>query len=162
MSTTEWIPTVSVVLALVALLVAFFRNAWMARQVRLSSAVSIVAWLESVRPDRGVLYRIRDERKQLPWSDEEKAAASKVARSFDILGILDSLKYTDRRFVDRFYAIPAAELWAICEAWVRNERLRRGEHHLWEFEQLAKRVAKVKSNHPAVLKRSRWPRCPRR
>ena len=147
----------SVSIALFALFVAFWRNRWMARQTRLSSAIAIVNWLEEVRPHRSTMYKIRDEEKPLSsWTPEEKDAANKVARSFDILGLLDSLKYTEQKFVDRFYAIPAHECAEILREWIGEERKVRDSHHLWEFEQLALRVQHVKPNHPAVTGKTKW------
>ena len=42
----------SVVLSILALVVAVFANRWMAKQLRLTSAIALVNWMEEARPDR--------------------------------------------------------------------------------------------------------------
>lgn len=166
MTTPEFLSITSIAVSFTALvltlIVSLFRNRWMAKQMRLSSAISIINWLEEVRPQRQLLYKTREQAKALAqWSDEEKDAANKVTRRLDILGMLESVEYLDKRLVDRFYAIPASDLWDICKDWVEDERSRRGPQHLWEFQQLAARVRYVKGNHPAIGKSEDWPRNPR-
>jgi hypothetical protein len=139
-------------------------NLYASRQIRLSSVAELLDHMEEyVRNARKKLYLIRDKPYD-EWDIEEKDAADKVARAFDILGVLDSTRSIDRRFVDRFNAIPAVEIWEICALYVRAERKKKGhgEHHFWEFEQLANRVKYVKKNHPAYNNKKRWPPFPRR
>ena len=157
------ISLMSAAVAIIALFVGILRNRWMAKQLRLSSIPSIITWLEGVRPDRKVLYQARREGRDFTkWTDAEKRAAYRVTRKLDILGLLESLGYLDTRLVDRFYAIPTAEMWEMTNNWLVSEREIRGPQHLWEFEQLAKRVRCVKCNHPAILGTKKWKRNPRR
>lgn len=119
--------------------------------------------MEEMRPERQVLYSARKSNKSYDkWTAEEKEAAYKASRSFDILGIFDSSRLVDQRFVDRFYAIPAKEIWDICVDYVESEQKTHGPQHLWEFQQFAERVKYVKGNHPAITGRRSWPRYPRR
>ena len=128
----------------------------------LASAISVINWLEAVRPQRHLLYKLKETKKHLKdWTDEEKDAANKVTRQFDILGVLEKLGYIEREFVDRFWAISVVEVWKLCEGWVENERALRGPNHLWEFQQLAERVKQVRETHPAITK-GRWPKNPRK
>lgn len=158
-----WVSWLSLVLALLALGVALLRNRWMAKQLQLSSAISIINWLEDVRPDRQRLYKVRDAKKPFAnWSEEERESANRITRRLDILGLLDSLGYVDKRLVDRFYAIPAHEIWEICVDWIKNEQTSRGPQHLWEFEKLAERVKHVRDNHPARRRIAGWTRNPRK
>lgn len=153
---------ISLFASVTALIVSLLRNRWMAKQMRLTSAVSIINWLEEVRPERHMLYRAGDQKRNFAqWSDEEKNAANKVSRRLDILGILEGLGYLDQRLVDRFYGIPAKDVWDICKDWVESEQFRRGPHYLWEFKRLAGKVEHVKSNHPANAGTNDWPKKPR-
>jgi hypothetical protein len=160
--------TVAVIIGAVAPLVAALiivltQNQKLAKQTALSSVLATIEWMEQRRGDRHVLYNVRDQKKPYEsWSDEERAAADRICRWFDILGVLDSLKFVDRKLVDRFYAIPAFELWDICKPHVQSQQKSRGAHHLWEFAQLAESVRCVKQNHPAIAKSPRWPRNPRK
>jgi hypothetical protein len=131
------------------------------RQLRLSSIVEILRRMEETRDDRHIVYAI-GKKPYSSWSDPERKSADKVARVFDILGVLDSTHRIDRSFVDRFYSIPTVEVWDIVRPHVRHEQEKRGAHHLWEFEQLAKRLKEVKQNHPAYHNTDRWPLFPRR
>jgi len=162
-SAPDIIAVITAAIALVALAVSFANFAWVAKQLRLNSSIQLVDWLEKVRDSRNLLYRLRDSGKPLAeWTDADKKAANVVCRQLDVLGIFDQLGFVDQRFADRFYAIPAKEMWDICQDWVENERLSRGPQHLWELERLATRVSHVKSNHPAIAGRTRWRRRPRR
>lgn len=140
------------------------------RDVNQTSINCAIELMEATRKDRHILYATKNfwkpfsgnTEKLLPeWTGEELEAADNVSRAFDILGILDSTGNIDSKFVDRFYAIPAIELWDICKDFVSEERKKRGVQHLWEFEQLAKRVENVNLNHPAVTGNKKWPRNPR-
>ena len=181
LSLLDWLSSISesdiailgLLVAIFALLASLFRNWYASRQIRLSSVVEILQRMENVRKDRQTLYKIRDGRKPYEeWAIEEKEAADRVAREFDILGVLDSTLNIDRKFVDRFYAVPAAEIWDIVAPHVKFKRKKekRGKHHLWEFEQLADRVKYVKKNHPAYndansdkkSDKKKWPPFPRR
>jgi hypothetical protein len=163
MSKSEIISFISLTVALCAFATAVLRNRWMAKQLRLSSAISIIKWLEDVRPDRQRLYKLREEGREFrDWSSDERDAAYRLTRWFDILGLLDSLGYVDQRLVDRFYAVPAREIWDICAGWIKDEQSRRGAQHLWEFQKFADRVRHVKDNHPAHRKIKDWPRNPRK
>lgn len=162
-SSNSYLPLVlsliSLFVSVAALAIAVFRNRLMTKQIMLSSAISLINWLEEVRPQRHLLYKIRDEHKPPDsWSADERAAADNVCRRFDILGLLDNLGYLDPDIVDRFYAIPAYECWEICNDWVKDERTRRGEHHLWEAEQFAQRAKNVREVHPAHVRPNQWPK----
>ena len=149
-------------MAALALVISILRNRQTERQLALTSIMKTVEWMEEQRPYRRVLYRLRDEGKSLEeWSEEEREAAYRVTRWLDILGVLDSLGFVDRRLIDRFYAVPASEIWEMCSAYVKNQQELRGPQHLWELEQFAQRVRYVKQNHPAFLVRHRWPCRPR-
>jgi len=141
-------PTVTFLLGFgisVIVFVSYFGVKVTSRQLTKESAIKAIDILESVRSDRHILYSIGKSPKHYDsWTPEEKAAAEKVCRAFDILGILDSSNQISRRFVDRFYAIPAKELWDACVPYVDSEREKRGPQHLWEFQQLAERVKNVK------------------
>lgn len=161
MSESLIISIISLILSATALFVSLLRNRLAVKQMTLSSAITIINWLDAVRPHRHLLYKIRDQKKPFKeWSDEEKDAANKVSRQFDILGVLEKLGYIDQEFVDRFWAISVDEIWDICKDWVNCERTLRGPNHLWEFEKLAERVRYVKMNHPAIT-RAGWPKNPR-
>lgn len=163
MSVSDYVSITALVVSVLALGISLLRNRWMSKQLKLSSAISVVDWLEAARPDRLKLYKVRDEKKPFnQWSEDEKTAANNITRKLDILGLLDSLGYLDQRFVDRFYAIPAKEVFEICRDWLNDERTRRGEQHLWEFQQLAQRIEAVKDNHPALAKTEHWLRNPRK
>ena len=163
MSAPVIISIASLIVSAIALLMALRRNRLTAKQMTLASAISVINWLDAVRPERHLLYKIREQKKPFKeWSEEEKAAANKVTRQYDILGVLEKLGYIDPEFVDRFWAISAVEVWEICREWVNNERSLRGPNHLWEFEQLAKRVEPVKRNHPAISNAARPPKQLRR
>jgi hypothetical protein len=181
LSLLDWLSSVSgsdvailgLIVAVFALLASLFRNWYASRQIRLSSVIEILQRMEKVREDRQILYKIRNGHKSYEeWADPEKDAADRVAREFDILGVLDSTLNIDRKFVDRFYAVPAAEIWEIVAPHVEFKRIKekRGKHHLWEFEQLADRVKYVKRNHPAdndttsdkTSDKKKWPPFPRR
>jgi len=119
--------------------------------------------MEEMRPERHLLYSLeKSNRKYDKWTEEEMKAAFKASRAFDILGTFDSSGLVDRRFVDRFYAIPAKEIWDICKPYVESERETRGPQHLWEFQQFANRVKYVRGNHPAITGEKSWPHYPRR
>ncbi len=156
---TTVVSSISLVISVTALLAS--RHA-MVRQRMLNSAISVVNWLEEVRNDRLLLYEVeRQGRDHTQWSDREKEAAEKVCRKLDVLGMFESLGYLDQRLVDRFYAIPAKDMWDICKGWVTQRRSERGQQLFWEFEKLADRVEHVKRNHPAVKKTEKWSRNPR-
>lgn len=151
--------------AFAAVLTSIIANWLSSRQVRLSSVIEILQRMEKVRDERQIIYKIPDRHKSYEeWSEDEKKAADKVAREFDILGVLDSTRNIDRRFVDRFYAIPAVQIWDIISPHVAFKRTdeKRGQHHFWEFQQLVDRVKYVKQNHPAYHDKKKWPPFPRR
>jgi len=159
-------PTITFLIGLsfsiIAIILDFFKHALSSRQFDQSSMVKAIDIMENVRSDRFILYSIRNSNKPLSkWTDSERKAAYNVTRAFDILGILDNTKLISRKFVDRFYAMPAKELWDICLPYTQEERKTRGEQHLWEFEQLADRVKNVKGNHPTIRKKKKWPLFPR-
>lgn len=163
MDTSVIISITSLVLSAIALLMALLRNRLTGKQMTLASAISVINWLDAVRPQRHMLYKLKEQKKPFKeWSEEEKEAANKVTRQYDILGVLEKLGYIDPEFVDRFWAISAVEVWEVCKDWVDNERSLRGPNHLWEFEQLAKRVEPVKRNHPAISNAYRPPKNLRR
>lgn len=162
MSVSLALSIISLVASMVALIISLLRNRWMAKQLKLASAISIINWLEEVRPERMLLYKAEQQDKiYTQWSDDEKEAANKVSRRLDILGILESLRYLDQRLVDRYYGIPAKHVWDICKDWVASERSHLGQHYLWEFERLAKKVEGVKNSHPAYTANTDWPKNPR-
>lgn len=159
----EWGGLIGLIVSLFALAISVLRNRWMAKQLQLNSAISIINWLEEVRPDRLKLYKTREEKRAFAaWTADEKESANRITRRLDILGLLDSLRYVDRRLVDRFYAIPAFEIWEICADWIRELQSTRGPQHLWEFQKLAERVKHVRDNHPARRKVAHWTRNPRK
>ena len=51
MTSQSWLTWLSLALSLLALVISLVRNRWMAKQLRLNSAISIINWLEDVRPD---------------------------------------------------------------------------------------------------------------
>ena len=153
--------TASDIIATIALVFSVIAIWYSSRQLRLSSIIEILRRMEETRDDRHRVYEL-NKKPYKDWSDPEKKVADKVARVFDILGVLDSTHSIDRSFVDRFYAIPAVEVWDIVQPHVRHEQEERGAFYLWEFEQLAKRLKEVKQNHPAYHKKDKWPLCPRR
>ena len=160
---SDFIAGIGVFIALIALVVSIISIVWASRQLRLDSSISIIDWLEEVRPSRHLLYELKAS--GIPfskWKKEQKGAANIVCRQFDVLGMLENLGYVDKRFVNRFYAIPAHEIWEICYDWIQDERKIRGPQYLWEFEQLATRVQNVKKGHPAITGAKSWPRNPRK
>jgi hypothetical protein len=154
----------SLLVAIFALFASLIANWYSSRQVRLSSVVLILKRMEDIRDDRQILYKIPKDKPYEEWTKTEKDSADRVARAFDILGVLDSTRNIDRRFVDRFYAIPAKQIWDIIATHVEFKRKeeKREEHHFWEFERLADRVKYVKQNHPAYHNKKKWPPFPRR
>lgn len=162
MDVTIALSLVAIVVSVVALIIS---SHYASRQLTQASAVKAIEIMEATRSYRHVLYDAREFKKRYPddWIQDEKImkAANEVSRAFDTLGILDVTKQIDKKFVDRFYAIPAAEIWQICKQFVEDERKTRGSHHLWEFQQFAKRVKWVKGNHPSYTNRRTWPPDPR-
>lgn len=165
MGISDYIAFFSLMISFITLVVSIFvsryRNQLTTKQISLSSTISVINWLEEVRPYRHILYRVRHQNKSFKdWTENELDAANKVTRQYDILGVLEELGYVDQVFVDRFWAILVYEIYEICKDWIANERSLRGSSHLWEFEQLAKRVENVKKNHPAYIQ-VKWPKKPR-
>jgi hypothetical protein len=160
MSTSLIISIISLIFSAIALLVALLRNRLMTKQMKLASAISIINWLDAVRPQRHLLYKIKGKPFN-EWSEKEKTAANDATRQYDILGVMENLGYVDKQFVDRFYAISVHEIWEICKDWIIEERSLRGKNHLWEFQKLAEEVEQVKMNHPANTNAD-WPRKARR
>jgi hypothetical protein len=160
---SDFIAGIGVFVALIALIVSIISIVWMSKQLRLDSSISIINWLEEVRPSRHLLYGLKASSVPFKkWKKAEKEAANIVCRQFDILGMLENLGYVDKNFVNRFYAIPAREVWEICFDWIQEERKTRGPQYLWEFEQLAVRVQSVEKSHPAITGEKQWPRNPRK
>jgi len=160
-----------VIVAFFALIGSFIANWYSSRQTRLASIVEVLHQMEYVREDRQKLRSLKEDDKEFykkvennPRARKLVEAAERVARAFDILGVLDSTRNIDRRFVDRFYAIQACEFWEILKPYViylRSEKQRK-ETHFWEFEQLADRLKYVEKNHPANNNKKKWPPFPRR
>jgi hypothetical protein len=133
-----------------------------ARQVSQTSILKAIELMEASRESRHILYALKRSQKPFSqWSDPEKKAADTVVRAFDILGVLDNCKNIDRRFVDRFYSIPALELWETCKPFIDYERRERPTKY-WEYEYFVSRIGNVKANHPTTCHRKNWPRFPRR
>jgi hypothetical protein len=131
-------------------------------QVSQSTIIKVIEIMENTRDYRHELYPQRGNVKPFSqWNDREKKAADMVARAFDVLGVLDNTGNINRKFVNRFYAVAAIELWDICKPFIDEERKKRGPQHLWEFERFVIKIKYVKDNCPAFTGHQRWPLFPR-
>lgn len=150
------------IVSTLTVIVQFVNSRNSAHQVSQTSIMKAIELMETSRSYRHVLYAIRQSKKPFPeWDADEKKAANMVVRAFDILGVLDNCGNIDHNFVDRFYAIPAIEIWDICKPFIDDERKNRGLTYVWEFEHFVTQIKNVKMNHP-TLKKKNWPRYPRR
>jgi hypothetical protein len=150
---------VSVFVAIIQLINS--RNA--RNQVSQSTIIKIIEIMEDTREYRHVLYPQREKPKPfLEWTVKEKEAADKVARAFDVLGVLDNTGNINHKFVNRFYAVAALELWDICKPFIDEERKKRGAQHLWEYERFVTQIKNIKKNCPAFNEKKKWPLFPRR
>ncbi len=148
------------IIPLAALIFQYLNTNYAKQQLTATAITQAITQLEQAETLQA-LYELAEQKKYSEWSKEDKEAAIKASRAFDILGILDSSGQVSRKFVDRFYAIPALDIYNICKDFIEDQRKITGKCYFWEFEQLANRVKYVKGNHPVRTGKNNWPRNPR-
>lgn len=102
----------------------------------------VIDMLEVHRLERHEVYGLPPEHHK--WSNEQKEAAEKVMRVFDIYGHLDRKWFVSRDLLLDLYNHPAVEVWNKVDKYVEEERNRRNQPgHMYELQQLAVRASKA-------------------
>lgn len=81
--------TASDILAIIALAFSAIAIWYSFRQLRLSSIIEVLRRMEDTREERHRVYAI-GKKPYKEWDIDETKAADKVARVFDILGVLEA------------------------------------------------------------------------
>jgi hypothetical protein len=150
MTAKDWVQILATPsVAIVGFVIAYLTYRVHARRMRVDHILHIVSRLEEDRQDRHTVYDITASDSN-NWTDEQRAAADRVCRGFDLLGYFQEAGIVPDSFLKDLYAIPVVRCWKNCKPFVDSERIdRKQPSHFHLFQELAKHCDKLR---PDALK----------
>ncbi len=166
------VSTVAYVALTCVVVVFMYRQTQAQREtIKLQAFQMLATRMEAVRQDRKTVRSYFHQAKadqgsnvSQPLPPDVEAAADRVCREFDYLGLMDRESMVDHRLVDLFYSVPFVQLYEVgLGDYVQKLRMReeRGPTHFWELVEFYGRVKNVPKNHPGLSGQTDWPPKPR-